>query len=169
MTINGEHIQTGTPSQPSTEEPLHASVPVATGHDSTNIRPSGTSASSQTAVDRATIGKSLRIKGEVMGSESLYIDGEVEGVINLPNNRVTVGHDARVSANITAREVVVFGKVSGDIFASERLDIRSEGSLTGNVTTQRISIDDGAFFTGSIDITKPALVRGGMVSGVASR
>jgi cytoskeletal protein CcmA (bactofilin family) len=105
----------------------------------------------------------------VIGSESLYIDGEVEGVINLPDNRVTVGHDARVSANITAREVVVFGKVSGDICASERVDIRSEGSLTGNVTTQRISIDDGAFFTGSIDITKPALVKVVTASGVASQ
>jgi cytoskeletal protein CcmA (bactofilin family) len=168
MTTNGEHTQTRTPSRPSTEEPLLSSVPVTTGHDSTNIRPSGTSASSVTAVDRATIGKSLRIKGEVMGSESLHIDGEVEGVINLPDNRVTVGRDARVSANIAAREVVVFGKVSGDIIASERVDIRSEGSLTGNVTTQRISIDDGAFFTGSIDITKPALVKGGTVSGVVS-
>jgi cytoskeletal protein CcmA (bactofilin family) len=125
MTTNREHTQTGTLSQSSTEEPLESSVSVATGHDSTNVPPSGTSASSRTAADQATIGKSLRIKGEVIGSESLYIDGEVEGVINLPDNRVAVGHDARVSANTTAREVVVFGKVSGDIFASERVDIRS--------------------------------------------
>jgi cytoskeletal protein CcmA (bactofilin family) len=151
MTINTEHTQTGTPSQPSTAERVQSSEPVATGHDSTNIPPSGTSASSQTAVDRATIGKSLRIKGEVIGSESLYIDSEVEGVINLPDNRITVGRDASVSANITAREVVVFGKVTGDIFASERVEIRSEGSLTRNITTQRISIDDGGFFRGSID------------------
>jgi cytoskeletal protein CcmA (bactofilin family) len=137
MTINTEHTQTGTPSQPSTAERVQSSEPVATGHDSTNIPPSGTSASSQTAVDRATIGKSLRIKGEVIGSESLYIDSEVEGVINLPDNRITVGRDASVSANITAREVVVFGKVTGDIFASERVEIRSEGSLTRNITTQR--------------------------------
>jgi cytoskeletal protein CcmA (bactofilin family) len=167
MAINGEQPQAETFSQPSTEEPLQ-SVPVTRGHDSTNIRPSGTAASSQTAVDGATIGKSLRIKGEVIGSESLYIDGEVDGVINIPDSRVTVGRDARVSANITAREVVVFGNVSGEIFASERVDIRSEGSLTGNVSTQRISIDDGGFFTGSIDITKPAQVKGGMVSGVAN-
>ena len=69
----------------------------------------------------------------------MYIDGKVEGAITLPDSRVTVGRDAQVSANITAREVVVFGKVSGNIYASDRVDIRSEGSLTGDVTTQRIS------------------------------
>ena len=104
--------------------------------------------------DPATIGKSLQIKGEVIGSESLYIDGNIEGTINLPDSRVTVSRDALVSANITAREVVVLGKVSGNIYASDRVDIRSEGSLTGDVIAQRISIEDGAFFKGGIDIKK---------------
>ena len=105
--------------------------------------------------EQATIGKSLVIKGEVTGSESLYIDGKVEGSINLPGNRVTVGRNGQVAANINAREVVVLGKVRGNLNASDRVDIRNEGSLTGDVVAQRISIEDGAFFKGGIDIRKP--------------
>jgi len=105
--------------------------------------------------DQATIGKSLVIKGEVSGSESLYIDGRVEGSINLPGNRVTVGRNGVVAAHITAREIVVLGKVRGNLNASDRVDIRTEGSLTGDVVAQRISIEDGAFFKGGIDIRKP--------------
>jgi cytoskeletal protein CcmA (bactofilin family) len=106
--------------------------------------------------EQATIGKSLIIKGEVTGSESLYIDGRVEGSINLPGNRITVGRNGVVSANMTAREIVIIGKVKGNLTASDRVDIRSEGSLTGDVIAQRISIEDGAFFKGGIDIQKPA-------------
>ncbi len=113
------------------------------------------SAATQSPTDQATIGKSLVVKGEVTGSESLYIDGKVEGAINLPGNRVTVGRNGQVAANISAREVVVLGKVKGNINASDRVDIRSEGALTGDVIAQRISIEDGAFFKGGIDIRKP--------------
>ncbi len=105
--------------------------------------------------EQATIGKSLVIKGEVTGSESLYIDGRVEGSINLSGNRVTVGRNGVVSANISAREIVVLGKVRGNLNATDRVDIRNEGSLTGDVVAQRISIEDGAFFKGGIDIRKP--------------
>src|SRR3954470_727326 len=105
--------------------------------------------------EQATIGKSLVIKGEVTGSESLYIDGKVEGSINLQGNRVTVGRNGQVTANINAREIVVLGKVKGNLNASDRVDIRNEGSLTGDVVAQRISIEDGAFFKGGIDIRKP--------------
>jgi cytoskeletal protein CcmA (bactofilin family) len=111
---------------------------------------------SATAVaDQATIGKSLVIKGEVTGSESLYIDGRVEGSIHLPGHRVTVGRNGVVAANITAREAVILGKVRGNVTATDRVDIRNEGSLTGDVVAQRISIEDGAFFKGGIDIRKP--------------
>ena len=106
------------------------------------------------SADQATIGKSLVIKGEVTGSESLYIDGRVEGSINLAGNRVTVGRNGVVSANINAREIVVLGKVRGNLTASDRVDIRSDGSLTGDVVAARISIEDGAFFKGGIDIRK---------------
>lgn len=105
--------------------------------------------------DQATIGKGLFIKGEITGSESLYIDGKVEGSINLPGSRVTVGRNGQVAANISAREIVVLGKVRGNVIASDRVDIRAEGSLNGDVTVARISIEDGAYFKGGIDIRKP--------------
>jgi cytoskeletal protein CcmA (bactofilin family) len=105
--------------------------------------------------DQATIGKGLYIKGEITGSESLYVDGKVDGSINLAGNRVTVGRNGQVAASINAREIVVLGKVRGNITATDRVDIRAEGALTGDVAAARISIEDGAFFKGGIDIRKP--------------
>jgi cytoskeletal protein CcmA (bactofilin family) len=121
--------------------------------------------STSTASDQATIGKSLVIKGEVTGSESLYIDGRVEGSINLSGNRVTIGRNGVVSANIGAREIVVLGKVRGNLTASDRVDIRSDGSLTGDVVAARISIEDGAFFKGGIDIRKAGSAGAGATPG----
>jgi cytoskeletal protein CcmA (bactofilin family) len=147
--------QPGTSPQSPTNEPNRPAAPQTGGFEpATASRPSAPAAQSA-AADQATIGKSLVVKGEVTGSESLYIDGKVEGAINLPGNRVTVGRNGQVAANISAREVVVLGKVRGNINASDRVDIRSEGSLTGDVIAQRISIEDGAFFKGGIDIRKP--------------
>ncbi len=103
-------------------------------------------------VEQATIGRSLVIKGEVSGAESLYVDGRIEGIINIADNRVTVGRNGSVAANIIAREVVIMGKVQGNIQCSDRLDIRSEGSLTGDVVTQRISVEDGAILKGSVQV-----------------
>ena len=105
--------------------------------------------------EQATIGKGLYIKGEITGTESLFIDGKVDGSVMLPGNRVTVGRNGQVSASITAREIVVLGKVKGNITATDRVDIRAEGALTGDVAAARISIEDGAFFKGGIDIRKP--------------
>ena len=113
--------------------------------------PSRTPAAAITG-EQATIGKGLFIKGEINGSESLFIDGKVEGSVNLPGNRVTIGRNGQVAANITAREIVVLGKVRGNVFATDRVDIRAEGSLSGDVSAARISIEDGAFFKGGIDI-----------------
>src|SRR5207302_3494200 len=127
-------------SSPSTTEPTPASAPRN---------------AMMTTAEQATIGKSLVIKGEVSGSESLYIDGRVEGSISLPGNRLTVGRNGVVTANVSAREIVVIGKVRGNLNATDRVDIRNEGSLTGDVVAQRISIEDGAFFKGGIDIQKP--------------
>jgi cytoskeletal protein CcmA (bactofilin family) len=107
------------------------------------------------AGDQATIGKGLFIKGEITGSESLFIDGKVEGSINLPGNRVTIGRNGQVAASVTAREIVILGKVRGNVSATDRVDIRAEGALTGDVAAARISIEDGAFFKGGIDIRKP--------------
>src|SRR5271166_5215971 len=103
-------------------------------------------------VEQATIGRTLVIKGEVSGAEALYIDGRIEGKISLPDNRVTIGRNGSVQANIVAREVVVMGKVSGNIDCSDRVDIRSEGSVTGDVSTMRISVEDGAVLKGGIQV-----------------
>ena len=142
----------GTPQNP---EPARPATPAAPSFESTPSRPAPAATPSASAGEQATIGKSLIIKGEVTGSESLYIDGKVEGSINLSGNRVTVGRNGQVAANISAREIVVLGKVRGNVTASDRVDIRSEGSLTGDVIAARISIEDGAFFKGGIDIRKP--------------
>ena len=109
-------------------------------------------------MEQCSIGKSLTIKGDVSGSESLFIDGRVEGSITLSGSatRVTVGKHGVVMANLSAREVVIMGKLHGSVVATERLDIRSEGSLTGDVVTQRISIEEGAYFKGGIDISRKA-------------
>jgi cytoskeletal protein CcmA (bactofilin family) len=140
------------PNQPGTTPEPARPTPPATG---TPAFTASTAAGAVPNTDQATIGKSLVVKGEVSGSESLYIDGKVEGSINLPGNRVTVGRNGQVAANVMAREIVVLGKVRGNCQATDRVDIRSEGSLTGDVIAARISIEDGAFFKGGIDIRKP--------------
>jgi cytoskeletal protein CcmA (bactofilin family) len=103
-------------------------------------------------VDQATIGRTLFIKGEISGSEALYIDGRIEGKINMPESRVTVGRNGKVDASIQAREVVIMGKVNGNIQCSDRVDIRSEGSVTGDISTVRISVEDGAALKGGIQV-----------------
>jgi len=105
--------------------------------------------------DVATIGKSVVVKGELSGSEDLIVDGEVEGSISLKGQTLTVGPNGRVRANIEARNVVVHGRVNGDIHATERVELRKTASLAGYIATARIAIDDGAFFKGGIDIQKP--------------
>src|SRR5712692_7172604 len=102
--------------------------------------------------EQTTIGASLVIKGEVSGTESLYIDGRIEGAVNFAGHRVTVGSNGSVAANISAREVVIIGEVQGNIQCTDRLDIRSEGSLTGDVVTQRISVEDRAVLKGSVQV-----------------
>lgn len=140
---------------PSTPEPSRPTPPAPSYEAPRAASPGAATTVAPSTGEQATIGKSLVVKGEVTGSESLYIDGKVEGAINLPGNRVTVGRNGQVAANIVAREVVVLGKVRGNCQASDRVDIRSEGSLTGDVIAARISIEDGAFFKGGIDIRKP--------------
>jgi cytoskeletal protein CcmA (bactofilin family) len=103
-------------------------------------------------VDQATIGRTLVIKGEISGSEALYIDGRVEGKITMPESRVTIGRNGKVDASIQAREVVIMGKVNGNIECSDRVDIRSEGSVSGDISTVRISVEDGAALKGGIQV-----------------
>src|SRR5579872_7241619 len=104
------------------------------------------------SMEQATIGRSVVIKGDISGSESLYIDGRVEGTINFTDSRVTIGRNAVIVANVTAKEVVVMGTVTGNIHCTDRLDIRSEGTVTGDVVTPRVSIEDGALVKGSVEV-----------------
>jgi cytoskeletal protein CcmA (bactofilin family) len=103
-------------------------------------------------MEQATIGSSLHIKGEISGSEALYIDGRVEGKITMPGSRITIGRNGKVDASINARDVVVMGTVKGNIECSDRVDIRGEGSVTGDVSTMRISVEDGAVLKGGIEV-----------------
>ena len=103
-------------------------------------------------IEQATIGRTVVIKGEVTGNESLYVDGRIEGSITFKDHRVTVGRNGVVQANISAREVVIMGKVTGNVECSDRVDIRSEGTLTGDVVSARISVEDGAMLRGSVQL-----------------
>ena len=143
--------QTGSMNPTPTPEPPRPSAPPAPAVEPPVRAQSGGGANAE----QATIGKGLFIKGEISGSESLFVDGKIEGSINLPGNRVTVGRNGQVAANITAREVVILGKIRGNVSATDRVDIRAEGALNGDVAAARISIEDGAFFKGGIDIKKP--------------
>src|SRR3954453_18983976 len=108
----------------------------------------------QNRTDVAHIGKSVMMKGELSGSEDLYLDGEVEGSIELRDHNLTVGPNGKVRANINAKEVVIHGKVDGNVSGSERVELRKSAVLVGNIATQRIIIEDGAYFKGGIDINK---------------
>ena len=100
------------------------------------------------------IGKSVVIKGEVSCGEDLYIDGQVEGTIDPRGNRLTIGPNGRVKANVIAGVVVVEGKLEGNIQASDRVDLKQSAIVVGDVVTQRISIDEGASIKGSVSIQK---------------
>jgi cytoskeletal protein CcmA (bactofilin family) len=101
------------------------------------------------------IGQSIRIKGEIAASDPIYIYGSVEGTINASAHRVTVGKEGTVKADITAREVVIMGDVCGKLQSDERVEIRSEGSLLGNLSTQRLCVEEGAVLQGTIDVHMP--------------
>lgn len=102
----------------------------------------------------AHIGKSVVVKGELSGSEDLYLDGEVEGTIELRDHRLTVGPNGRIRAHISAREVIIHGKAEGNVTGSERVELKKSCVLVGDIVTQRIVIEDGAFFKGSVDLHK---------------
>jgi cytoskeletal protein CcmA (bactofilin family) len=108
--------------------------------------------------DRATarLGSSLHVKGEITGNEDLLIDGSVEGLIQLDERKLTVGASAKLTADVVAREVVVYGSVKGNLRAKDRIEIKKDGSVNGDLTTARIMIEDGAYFKGSIEIDKSA-------------
>jgi cytoskeletal protein CcmA (bactofilin family) len=117
--------------------------------DSTYPAPSSSSSSGL-----ARLGATLHVKGEITGNEDLHIDGTVEGLVQLEDRKLTVGASAKVTADIIAREVVVYGNVKGNLRARDRIEIKKDGSVVGDLTTARIMIEDGAYFKGSIEIDK---------------
>jgi cytoskeletal protein CcmA (bactofilin family) len=102
----------------------------------------------------ATIGKAVMIKGQIFSREDLVIDGEVEGTVEAQEHRVTVGPNGKVQASVKAREIVVLGTITGNVEATDKIDIRKDARLVGDIKTARIVIEDGAYFKGSIDIVK---------------
>jgi cytoskeletal protein CcmA (bactofilin family) len=108
----------------------------------------------QYRADVAHIGKSVIIKGELSGSEDLFLDGEVEGNIDLRNHNLVIGPNGRVRANVHAKDIVVHGKVDGNLNGVDKVELKKSAVLNGDISTQRIVIEDGAFFKGSIDIRK---------------
>lgn len=102
----------------------------------------------------AQIGKSVVVKGELSGSEDLYVDGQVEGTIALKGNSLTVGPNGQVKASVEAKGVVVQGRLDGNIQASDRVELRKSATVTGDITAQRISIEEGASLKGKVDIQR---------------
>jgi cytoskeletal protein CcmA (bactofilin family) len=100
----------------------------------------------------ARLGSSLQIKGHITGTEDLQIDGKVDGPISLRGHGLTIGPAAQLTSEIHAREVVVYGKVVGNVHARDRVDVKTDGSVIGDISTARISIEDGAHFKGRIEI-----------------
>jgi len=108
----------------------------------------------QKTAEFAHIGKSVVIKGELSGSEDLYVDGVVEGTIQMQSNNLVIGPNGQVRANVHAKGVVVQGKLEGNIRASERADLRKSAAVVGDIFTQRIAIEEGAYFKGKVDIQR---------------
>ena len=122
----------------------------------------------------ARFGASLCIKGEISGNEDLRVDGTVEGTIKLDDRKLTVASSAKVTADLVAREVVVYGSVEGNLRARDRIEIKKDGLVIGDLTTARIMIEDGAYFKGAIEIDrkgegssqeKPAFVKAATANG----
>jgi cytoskeletal protein CcmA (bactofilin family) len=103
----------------------------------------------------ATIGKAVKIVGDIFSKEDLYVDGDIDGKVEALDNKLTIGPHGKAKAEIKAREVVVQGSIEGNVEATEKMEIKKDARLVGNVRTARIMIEDGAYFKGSIDIVKP--------------
>jgi cytoskeletal protein CcmA (bactofilin family) len=124
------------------------------------------------AAQYARIGRTMRIKGEISGKEDVYVDGQVEGTIQLPGHSLIVGPDGRVEGNVSARNVSVAGTLTGNIQASERAELRKAAVVNGDVETRRVAIEEGAFFKGKVDIPSEAQSQPGAqtaLSGAAAR
>jgi cytoskeletal protein CcmA (bactofilin family) len=134
--------------------PSQGSSPSSSSQSSFGAAPSSRP-SAPAARNLACLGASLEIKGKISGEEDLQVDGKVEGPVALAGQRLTVGRTGQLNSEVTAREVVVYGKLTGNLRASDRVEIKKDGSVIGDITTSRISIEDGAYFKGRIEIERP--------------
>lgn len=138
---------------PKPATPAPAPAPAATPAHTPAV-PSGGDFRRETARDNVNIGKSVFIKGELSGSEDLTIEGNVEGRIELKDNTLTIGPNGKIRAEVFAKQVIVLGEVTGNVTASEKVDIRDNGSVDGDVTSPRVAIAEGAHFRGAIDMQR---------------
>jgi len=138
-------------SQPEAPNAPPAQIPASSPVVSFNS-PSASRGSSPSARTSARLGASLQIKGHLTGTEDLQIDGKIDGPVTLRGHQLTVGPTAQLNSEIHAGEVIVYGKVVGNVHARERVDVKTDGSIVGDISTARISIEDGAHFKGRIEI-----------------
>ena len=113
------------------------------------------------------IGKTVGIRGELTGGEDLFMDGQIDGTITLAESRLTVGANARLLADVSARDVIVFGRVEGDIKATGRVELRQTGSIVGDVASARLSIEEGSYMKGNINLTDAAIMNRSLGTGIA--
>jgi cytoskeletal protein CcmA (bactofilin family) len=111
---------------------------------------------SNRTAEAARIGKSLVIKGELSGNEDLYIDGQIEGSIELQQNSLIVGPNGKVQAGVTAGKIVVHGTLDGNLQAADRVELKKTAMVTGDIVAPRIAIEDGAYFKGKVDVQRDA-------------
>jgi len=136
-----------TPSAPSYSESKKEAAPVSS-------TPSARF-DADTRSGMASIGKAVKIVGQIFSKEDLFVDGDLEGTVELLEHKLTVGPNGNIHAGVKAREVVALGTIQGNVEAADRIEIRKDARLVGDIRTARILIEDGAYFKGSIDIIKP--------------
>ena len=144
------------PVAPSSVEPKKEATTSVSSMPTNRFEPESRSSSGS----QATIGKAVKIVGQIFSKEDLYVDGDLEGTVEALEHRLTIGPNGSVHAGIKAREVVALGTIQGNVEATERIEIRKDAKLVGDIKTARIIIEDGAYFKGSIDIVKPEPAKG---------
>jgi cytoskeletal protein CcmA (bactofilin family) len=142
---------------PAAAQPAAYQPPQSSANYNANPAPAASQtfrSSAPTARNLAILGPGLYVKGQISGEEDLQIDGKVEGSISLKGQRLTVGQNGEVVSDVHAREVIVYGKVRGNLFAEDRIEVKKDGSVVGNITGGRVLIEDGAYLKGQIEIER---------------
>lgn len=151
------------PSQPIKPQPAKETSPMS----ASPVRPTESFDAPRTG--NAVLGKSVVVKGQILSREDLTIDGEVEGTIEMQEHRLTIGANGKVRASVKAREVIVLGTLHGNVETGDRIDIRKEARLVGDIKTARIVIEDGAYFKGNVDIVRAEVPKSSAATASAPR